>query len=144
MRINAPWVKLFKQRQHKFRLVDNGITAVAVSLHHIHSIDMMGTACGDLNNLGSEYTHQVLIFTFGVADQNIVTRSKCNKDNQFFYRERFTTTGNAEDKCRLIEKIGFIAKDKVAGDSIDTVKDTACVHNFLHTERHQHRQALGG
>ena len=105
---------------------------------------MMGTACGDLNNLGSEYTHQVLIFTFGVADQNIVTRSKCNKDNQFFYRERFTTTGNAEDKCRLIEKIGFIAKNKITGDSIDTVEDTACVHNFLHTEWHQHRQAFGG
>ena len=145
LRADAFLVDLLDQRHDELRLYDNRVV-LAVAVNHIHGVQSV-SATGRYTNHRSEIAHRFnkrSIFAFGVANQNIIIGVQHEEGNQFLCGERFTGTRNTEKKCRLVQKVCFVAHDEVMRDSVFSKEDTALVHDLLHLKRHKYRKALRG
>ena len=145
LRADALLVDLLDQRHDELRLYNNGVV-FTVPVHHIHGVQSV-SAAGRHTDHRAEIAHSFdkrRVFSLGVADHNIIVGVQNEESNQFLCRERLTGTGNAQQKSGLVQKICLVAHDEIVGNGIFTEVNTALIHDLLHLERHQHRQALRG
>ena len=141
---DAAAVKLFKQGQDKLGFIYYRVAAVAVALHHVHGVDMVGAARRNADDLTAQRLTQRIILALGITDQNIILRGQRQKDDQLLCRKRFAAAGYAGNDGGLVEQICTVAQQQIAGDGVLTVINAAWLHDLLHTERHQRRQRFRG
>ena len=144
LRANAVLVDLLHQRHDKLRFLHNRVV-LAVTLHHIHGVQTVFAACGhadDCADVAAHRLHQRGELALRVTDENIIIGVEHKKGNQFLGREGLAGTGNAQQESRLVEQVGFVAHDKVMGNSVFSKVDAALVLNLLHLKGHEHRKAL--
>ena len=143
-RADAAPVQLFKEGQDKLGFVHHGIAAVAVALHHVHSVDMVGTSRRNADDLAAQRLSQRIILPLRVADKNIVLRGQRKKRDQFLCRKGFAAAGDAGNNGGLVQQIGPVAQQQITGNGILPVIDAARLHDLLHPEGHQRRQRFRG
>ena len=88
LRANTLFVDLLNQRHDEFRLYDNRIV-LAVAVNHIHGVQSV-SATGRYADHRAEITHcfnKRRVFTFRIADQNIIIGIQHEEGNQFLCRE---------------------------------------------------------
>ena len=143
-RADAAPVQLLKEGQNKLGFVHHGIAAVAVALHHIHSVDMVGASRRNADDLAAKRLPQRIILPLRVADENIVLRGQRKERDQFLCRKGFAAAGDAGNNGGLVQQIGPVAQQQISGDCILSVIDAARLHDLLHPEGHQRRQRFRG
>ena len=142
---NALAVDLLHQGHDELRF-DNDRIVLTVAVNHIHGIQSVTTACGNPDN-GRDLLHGFEhggIFTFGVADQNVIIGIQQQEENQFLCGEGLTGTGNTQNEGGLVHQIFSIAHDEVMGDRVLAKVDTALVHDLLHLEGNEYGKRFGG
>ena len=142
---NALLVDLLDQRHDELRLHHNGVV-LPIAVNHIHGVQPVPASGRNSDNRSeiAHRLHQRRILAFGVADQDIVIGVQHEEGNQLLGREALAGAGNAQQKRRLVQKVCFVAHDEVVGDRVLTEIDTTLIHDLLHLERHENREALGG
>ena len=143
LRADAFLVNLLNEGHDELRLYDNRIV-LAVAVNHIHGVQSV-SATGRYADHRAEITHcfnKRRVFTFRIADQNIIISIQHEKGNQFLCRERLAGAGNAEEERRLVQKVCFVAHDEVMGNGVFSEEDAALIHDLLHLKRHKHRKAF--
>ena len=144
LRADTVLVDLLHQRHDKLRLLHNRIV-LAVTLHHIHGVQTVFAACGytdDCADVAAHRLHQRGKLALRVTDENIIIGIQHEESDQFLGRKRLAGTGNAQQECRLVEKVRLVTHNQVVGNGVFPEVDTALVLNLLHLKGHEHRKAL--
>ena len=141
---DAVLVDLLHQRHDKLRFLHNRVV-LAVALHHIHGVQTVFAACGHADDCADVAAHRLDQrgkLALRVTDENIIIGIQNEESDQFLCGKGLAGTRNTKQESRLIEKIGFVAHDKVVRNGVFTEVDAALVLNLLHLKGHKHRKAL--
>lgn len=135
--------ELFAERQDEFGFQDHGVLPVAVFLVHIHSIDMVLTRCGDVDDLSAERLNKRRILTLRVDDDNVRVPVQHEVGNLALAGKRLTGAGYAEDERVAVEQAATVGDDHIVADRVLPVVDAALVSDLLYLEGHEDREAFG-
>ena len=107
LRPHAALVDLLDEGHNKLRLLHNGIL-LAVTLHHIHGIELVFSAChqvGHRSLFAAQGFHQCAKLALRVTNEDFiigVIGMEHKEGDQLFHRKRFSRAGNAQVKSRLV------------------------------------------
>ena len=148
LRPHAALVDLLNQGHNKLRLLYNRVL-FAVALYHIHGVKTVFAACHQMGHRSlfpPQGFHQCAKFPLWITNQDLVIgiiRVEHEKGDQLFHCKRFSGTGNAQIKGRLVQEIRLVAHDEVVGNGVLPKVNAALILDFLYLKRNEHRQTFG-
>ena len=112
--------------------------------HGIQSIPATGMEPNDGCHFFSQGFHQRHIFTFRIANQNIIIGGQNQNHDLQFGDKGLTGTGNTQNERGLVQKLFLVAKDQVVGDGVLAIIQSAPVLDLLHLKGHKRSQRFSG
>ena len=140
---HAGLVDLLDEGHDELALGSDGVL-IAITVHHVHGVDAVGTVGGALDHGSLESPGQRGVLTLGVTDENIRVRGQDERHNEELGKEGLAGAGNAKENHGLVQEGLHVAEDHVLGNGVLAQIDAALLLDLLHLKRHEHRQRLGG
>lgn len=135
-------VELLEERHDELALVDDGVLALAVALHHVERVDVVRAPRRDADDLAAERRDEGGVLPLGVADHDVVLGGEGDERDQLLGGEALAGPRDARHKGVRVQEPGLVAEDEVARQGVLAEVYATRVHDLLGAERHEDGQAL--
>lgn len=135
-------VELLEERHDELALVDDGVLALAVALHHIERVDVVRAPRRDADDLAAERRDEGGVLPLGVADHDVVLGGEGDERDQLLGGEALAGPRDARHEGVRVQEPGLVAEDEVARQGVLAEVYATRVHDLLGAERHEDGQAL--
>ena len=136
--------ELLTQREKELGLEHHRVLPVAVTLLHVHGVDVVGRGGGDIDHLAAQPFNDGPVLRFRVDTNNIVAGGQGQRRQLPLGGEGLAGAGDAQNKPVAVEQLLPVGQDEVPADDILSIVYATLVADLLGLEGHEHGQGLGG
>ena len=123
--------QLLTEGQQELGLQHHGVLPVAVTLFHVHGVDVVPRGCGDIDHLAAQALNQRAIFAFGIDNDDIVVRGEGNAGDLLLGGEGLAGAGDAQNEAVSVQQFLPVGNDEVFADYILPVVHAALADGIL-------------
>ena len=135
--------ELLEQRQHKFRLADDGVALITVGAVHIQRVDVGVGRGRDADDFTAKGFGQIAELRLRVENENVILGGKRDLHDFFLGAHALAGTRNAQTEAVAVEQQAAVCHNHVLADGVLPIVQTVRLHDFLRAERNQHGGAFG-
>ena len=136
--------ELLKQRQHKLRLADDGVSLITVGAIHVQRVDVGIGRSRNADDFTAKGFGQIAELRLRVENENVILGGKRDLHDFLLGAHALAGAGYAQTETVAVEQQAAIRHDHVLADGVLPIIQTVRLHDFLRAERNQHGGAFGG